>query len=170
MIALPLYLGLACLTIWGFFSTGLAGWIFISAVLLFTGWLLLLSHSLRSKWIAGLSENAFTHAELQVFRRYSLYFMLPFQAKQYSSTFTFAQLLCVVWGGVCLWKGEWILLGAMIALFFVASTMAPFLNQGNFLRLHHIKGKLSPELVDRLEAVEGIEDKVLKARGLGGNV
>ena len=166
MLALPLYLVLGSLTVWGFFSTTFAGWAFFGSVVLFAAWLLLVSYSLKSKWIAGLPEDAFTPSELQVFQRYALYFMLPFQAKQYSGTFSFVQLLCLVWGGLCLWKGEWILLGAMVALFAVATSMAPFLNQGNFLRINHSQDKLSPELIDRLEVVQAVEEKILKARGL----
>lgn len=167
MLALPLYAVLLGFTVWGFFSTSLAGWVFFGLVVLFAAWLLLVSYSLRSKWISGLAEDALTSDELEVFRRYTLYFMLPFQAKQYSSTFSFIQLLCLVWGGLSLWRGEWILLSAMVVLFFVATNMAPFLNQGNFLRHHYGRGKLPPELVERLEIVEAVEGKILEARGLG---
>lgn len=165
MLAFPLYLVLTGLTAWGFFNTNLAGWVFFNSGMLFAGWLLLASYSLRSKRIADLAENDLTPSELQVFRRYAFYFMLPFQAKQYSGTFSFIQLLCLIWAALCFWKGEWILMGAMAALFFVATSMAPILNQGNFLRLLHSKGKLPPELVHRLELVEAVEAKILNVRG-----
>jgi hypothetical protein len=166
MLALPLYAVLLGITVWGFFSTSLAGWIFFGLALFFATWLLLTSYSLRSKWIAGLAVDAFTAGELEVFRRYTIYFMLPFQAKQYSSTFSFIQVLCLVWGGLCWWRGEWILLGGMVVILFVAANMASFLNQGNFLRHHYGRGKLSAELVDRLGTVEAVEGIILKARGL----
>lgn len=166
MLALPLYVVMVGLTIWGFFSTNLAGWIFFGSAMLFTALLLLLSYSLRSKWVAGLTDGDFSPSELQVFRRFNIYFMLPFQAKQYSGAFSFVQFLCLIWVGLCLWKGEWILMGAMMALLFVAAKMAPLLNQGNFLRLLHSQGKLSSDLVNRLELIESVEGKILKSRGM----
>ena len=166
MLAIPLYIILFGLTVWGLFSTSIAGWGFFGFVVIFATLLLMLSYSLRSKSIPGLSEDALTLAEQQIFRRYSFYFLLPFQAKQFSSTFSFVQMLCLIWVGLCLWKSEWVLLGAITAVFFVAARMASFLNQGNFLRVLHSQGKLTTELIERMEAIYVIEGKVLKARGL----
>lgn len=169
MIAFPLFLVFGALTIWGFFNTGIAGWIFMGTATLFASWLLLTSWSLRSTRISGLAPDALTKAEAETFRRYSLYFIYPFQAKQYSGIFSLIQALCLIWIAVCAWRQEWILLSCFVAMFLVATNMAPFLNQGNFLRHHEARGKLSPELLDRLELVQAIESKILEAR-TGGRI
>lgn len=166
MLAIPLYLILIIVTVWGFFSTSVAGWIFVSLIAISAIWILILSSSLKSKWISGLPEDAFTPYQMHVFKKYVFYFMFPFQAMQYSSAFTFSQLLCLIWAGLCIWKSEWFLLIGIISVFFATGNMAPFLNQGNFLRVHRSKGKLTPDLLERLEIVEEIEEKILKARGL----
>ncbi len=166
MLVLILYCILLGVTIWGIFSTSLAGWIFFGLVTAFASSMLLVSYSLTSKWIAGLDKNAFTDDELTIFRRYTLYFMLPFQAQQFSRAFSFVQILCLIWLGLSAWRGNWVLLGVMIVLLLVATQMVSFLNQGNFLRYHYQRGKLSADLVERLEIVESVEGKIRAARGL----
>ena len=164
MLALPLYLLFGGLTVWGFFNPQAAGWAFIAFATLFTCWLLAASWSLQSKWIAGLERDAFSESELVIFRKYAFYFIYPFQAKQYSGTFSLMQALCLAWLAISLWQREWVLLVCFIALFFVATNMAPFLNQGNFLRHHEKRGKLPLELLERIEVVESVEEKILEAR------
>lgn len=166
MLAIPLDLILLGLTIWGFFNTGLAGWVFLATVLAFIGWLVLMSQFLKSKWVQGLEANAFSEVEETIFRKYTFYFLLPFQAKQYSSVCSFVQFMCYVWFGLSLWHSQWALLAALVALFLVTSNMAMRMNIGNFLRFNHRQGKLTPELAVQLETVEAIESKILKARGL----
>lgn len=164
MLALPLYVLFGGLTIWGFFSPKAAGWAFIAFAMLFAGWLLAASWSLRSKWIVGLENDAFSEAEVTIFRKYAFYFIYPFQAKQYSGTFSFMQALCLVWLAMSFWQREWMLFACYIALFFAAANMAPFLNQGYFLRHHKKRGKLPLELLERMEVVESVEEKILAAR------
>lgn len=167
MLAVPLYLTLLSLTIWGFFKTILAGWIYIGIVLVFVGWLVLMSQFLKSKWIPGLDVNAFSYAEEAVFRKYAFYFLLPYQAKQYSSVCSFAQFMCYIWFCLLLWNGQWTMMAAAVVVFFATSKMAMFMNIGNFLRFSNQQGKLTPKLIERLEVVEAVESKILKARGLG---
>jgi hypothetical protein len=164
MLALPLFLLFGGLTVWGFFNLQTAGWVFITVAALFTCWLLAASWSLQSKWITGLEEKAFSEAESAIFRKYAFYFIYPFQAKQYSGTFSLLQALCLAWLSMSLWQREWVLMVCFIALFFVATNMAPFLNQGNFLRHHEKRGKLPLELLERKEVVESVEEKILEAR------
>ena len=169
MLALPIYLLLGGLTIWGFFNMQTAAWVFITVAALFTCLLLAASWSLRSKWVVGLSEDAFSKAELAIFRKYAFYFIYPFQAKQYSSTFSLMQALCLAWLAMSVWQREWVFLVGFAALFFIATSMAPFLNQGNFLRHHEKRGKLPPELLERMAVVESVEEKLLEARAKNRN-
>ena len=164
MLSPPLYLFFGSVTIWGFFNVGVAGWVFVSTSALFSGWLLFASWSLRSSWIMGLAQDAFTNAEAETFRKYAFYFIYPFQAKQYSYTFSLLQVLCLVWFAICVWRQEWVLLGCLFVLFLVASNMAPYMNQGNFLRHHKERGNLSSGLLDRLELVQAVESKIIEAR------
>lgn len=164
MLALPLYFVFGGLTVGGFFNLQTASWVFITAAAIFACWLLTASWSLQSKWIIGLEEKAFSEAELTIFRKYVFYFIYPFQAKQYSSTFSFLQILCPIWIVMSLWQHEWALTVCFIALQFVAGNMALFLNQGNFLRHHEKRGNLTLELQERKELVESVERKILEAR------
>jgi hypothetical protein len=164
MLAPPLYFLFGSVTIWGFFNVGVAGWVFVGATTLFVSWCLHSSWSLRSAWIVGLAPDAFTDAETQTFRHYAFYFIYPFQAKQCSGAFSLIQALCLVWLAICIWRQEWTLLGCFVVLLLIATFMAQYLNQGNFLRHHEEKGKLSLELLERLELVQAVESKILKAR------
>lgn len=164
MLAIPLDLILLGLTIWGFFKTTLAGWIYIGVVLVFVGWLVLMSRSLKSKWVRGLDVNAFSHAEEAVLRKHAFYFLLPYQAKQYSSVCSFAQFMCYVWFGLFMWNGQWTMAASAVAIFLVTSNMAMFMNIGNFLRISNQQGKLTPELSERLQVIEAVESKILQAR------
>lgn len=166
MLILPHYIVFIGLTIWGLFNAALAGWIFFFCSISFVAWLWLTANSLKSNLIAGLSEDSFTFEELEIFQRYAFYFIYPFQAKQYSGTCSLIQMLCFIWACFCLWNHEWGLIVAIISLLLAATHMAPLLNQGNFLRHHHLRGKLSVELIDRLKIVEAVENKVMKARGI----
>jgi hypothetical protein len=164
MLAIPLYILFAGVTVWGFFEPMVAGWVYFGTAALFCTWLFLTSWSLRSKWIRNLNEDALSMAEVDIFRTYAFYFIFPFQAKQYSSTCSLIQALCIVWFGLALWHREWGFLACIVVLFFFATNLMPRLNQGNFLRHHNKRGKLSPELQARLAIVEAVESKILEAR------
>ena len=102
--------------------------------------------------------------EIEIFKKYAFYFCYPYQAKQYSGTFSFIQALCIVWLCLALWHREWVFLAGIVVLFLGASNIAEYLNHGNFLRHLDQRGKLSPELQERLVLVEAVESKIIEAR------
>jgi len=104
--------------------------------------------------------------EEAAFRKHAFYFLMPFQAKEYSSVCSFAQLMCCVWFGLFVWNGLWTMAVVTAVVFMVASQMAMLMNIGNFLRIINQQGKLTPELCAKLEVIETVESKILKARGL----
>lgn len=166
MLAIPLYLLFAGVTVWGFFEPSVGGWVYLGTAALFSAWLLFESLSLRSQWIPNLDQDSMSQDEVDIFRKYAFYFTYPYQAKQYSGTFSLIQALCYVWLGLALWHREWVFLACIVVLFFCAGNMAPYLNQGNFLRHHGKRGNLSLEMQERLALVEAVESKTLEARGI----
>lgn len=165
MLALPLYLVFTSILVWGFFAHELAAWVFVALACTFAAWLILSSVSLgRRTPHAGAAPFDFSPEEVTVCRRYAFYFRYPFQAQQYSGAFTCIQLLSFVWVALMLWRNEWLLAATFGFLAFAAFRMAVFLNPGNFLRSMQNQGKLTKQLLGRLHAVEGVEEKVTRAR------
>jgi hypothetical protein len=167
MLAIPLYIFFAAVTFWGFIDARYAASVYLGVATLFSCWLLLASWSLRTGHGFSFDSDYLSSDELQVFRRYAFYFVYPYQARQYSSTFSFVQALSVLWIGLFLWNRDWVFVVGFIALFFVASNMASYLNHGNFLRYHAAKGHLTSELEARLAVIEAVESKIANARSRG---
>lgn len=164
MLALPLYLFFAGLTIWGFFNVQLAALAFISTIALFVVWLVVASWGLRSHWIRKLDPLTVPPVEMVIFKKYAFYFIYPYQAQQYSSTFSFLQALSLVWLVLLLWKQQWLLVGLIVMAFLAATLMMQYMNPGNFLRFHADRGNLGEDLLERLELIEAVEARITDAR------
>jgi hypothetical protein len=164
MLALPLGLVFLGVTAWGLFSPGIAGWVFIGLSGLIQGWLVVIHSALRDRLAADKEPYFLSSAEIATFRKYPYYFLQPMIARQWSSVCSWLYALGIVWAGYLAWQFQWVPAAVALALGFLASNLARILNAGNWLRFHHQRGKLTPELHAVLMDVEAVEQKIYNTR------
>jgi hypothetical protein len=164
MLAIPIFALFGGITIWGFFHPRLGAVIFIAGAVALAAWLILANVSLRSRSVRGLDLESMSPAEREVLKKHALYFLYPYQAQLYSSTFSLLGVLCVVWFGVLLWHREWVLAVCFVPALTGVTRMAPYLHPGNFLRYHNARNDLPEFLQEKLALVEAVEEKILEAR------
>lgn len=64
-----------------------------------------------------------TAAELKAYRTYHTYLFFPGGAETYSAALNLLRIAGFVWGGLAIWKGQYILAAADIAYFFVTGNI-----------------------------------------------
>lgn len=61
-----------------------------------------------------------TKAEIRAFRRYNMHIIAPGAGESVSAMFNLLRLAGVVWAGLCVWQGQYVLAGFAAAFFFVS--------------------------------------------------
>lgn len=165
MLALPIMVMGAGLLLWGFFDPSTASWVFLSLGIGGALWLLLANVTFKSHVpSAGGEPLRLTDDEVAEFKAYPVYFLHPFVARQYSSALSFVQSACFAWIALMLWHRMWVQTGLFVVLTFLAMNMSRVLNPGRFFRYDGRRGKLTPELRQRLANIESVENKLTERR------
>lgn len=165
MLATPIIVVSAALLVWGFFNPSTASWVFLGLGIAGALWLLLTNVIYKSRVPSADQEPLhLTEDEVAVFKAYPVYFLHPFVARQYSSALSFIQSACYVWIALILWHRMWVQAGLFVVLAVLAMNMARVLNPGHFFRYHNQRGKLTPELQERLASIESVENKLTAHR------
>lgn len=116
------------LLIWGFFSPGLASWVFIGLFTLFEIFVAVSHWSGR-----GVSSEKLSADENHILQRYNLYLRYPFVSKGMSSTLSTIGISAFIWVPLLIWKSEYPQ-AVVIALNYIPSgILASWLNPRLFL-------------------------------------
>jgi len=165
VLAVPLMLISVGLLVWGFFNPATAS--AVCLVLGIGGALLMLLTNISYKARAPTANAEplnLTSDEVTVFRAYPVYFLHPNIAIQYSSSFSVLQTTCLIWVAWMAWNRMWVQGGLFVVLFFLCLNLTRVFNPGHFFRFHSAKGKLTPEMQDRLSFIEEVEAKLTAFR------
>jgi hypothetical protein len=165
MFSIPVLIGTIAAVVWSFSEPAKAGWAFIIAMAVFEAWLLAQEWLARRRMPVDPSER-FDDSEVEVLRKYPVYFAYPFSAVSCSNALAYA-----TWGTVFLavrlvFVGQW-WLAAIIALNYLI--YGPLMVRLNPVPAMQRSAKREPSMLSNRLAFElsVVEDiwKKLKASG-----
>ena len=91
-------LGVIGTLIWSFFNPPLASKVFLTFVVLFEGYIFLMSRAGRPDHLEAFSPpHYFNPDEVAVIRKYHLFFKFPFASRDFSSALSAIQLSALIW-------------------------------------------------------------------------
>lgn len=120
------------LVIWSFFQPNIASIIFLAFVGILEGYLLFLNRYGRPPI---KNTEKLTKIELEVLKKYHLYFWFPFTARALSTTLSLIQLFALILAPWLLYKKFWIQAILIGINYFPAALLSRLLNPGFYL--HH---------------------------------
>ncbi len=143
--------------IWSFFMPFNASIVFLVLIILFEGYISLLSFSLKRTSDASKCSVD----EIAVIRKYPYYFYYPFSSKSDSSNLSGIAISTFIWVPWLLYNNLWLPATIIGVNYFISGSLSQKLNPRAFLH-DAVENKGKMFLLAEMEAVDFVCDKILE--------